>query len=1553
MPQDLVVCDEENCGARFSSTSQVDEHRRIMHQIRAEFTLPSGEKTVVFRENDQFHCPLGLKKKTKTKSLKQLGNLVMVIPDVDEALEDWTLKWNAAAKLLICDTCHIGVRPDEVHSHLKSDGLKLRVNKDTMNEALQDYAQQANIGTLPPGYVKNQPFPPVEGLKLYNGYGCKLCCQAWLTMKSLQAHFREHHSDNYPDAKSRIAQMQDVKCQTLYLHSHQHYFPVMPYIRDPIPPNQPAPSRSPSPDTILESDAVEKLLAKLNTYSTEYDVPPANTGSKDASNWLFMTGILGYFDRLNLMEKSYMDTVPANEMDKNVKVMIPHIAKWIDTTMKELHKTGQLLKRMCLAETDEMEDNKGIMPLQEKSSVFKYAGIIAMFMWHLIQQIDSPLDPELELYNVHKDLIAGLAGMIAPLVPEDSSDSDGPGPNHNKHRQQHPRRENPADLMIFPIEIHPLASQVSKILCSIFQVYTYASTNQFLFPPMQFLALSMRKDNGSFHHSSHLTRLIAAIQYATRLAFAEEFLNIKRPAFNPADDPKTPRQNNWANFIFLRQGTHCPFTSVRQLMHLASTITMSEALPETTFWADHHQETLEVNNKRVTITGIRNCIQNQLLLAERDVALITQGVKLPPFDINVYRDKPNNTDAGTNYLNHSELTHNKYRLLLLKEWVKKGDVHGLLNNDWKNGLGEDQSLLNPTLWSPRGMRKWLKMVDRLTERFYFLYHVASGQPTRGAEESTALLVNTTTAPRNVFLRSDQITITQWYHKGRNITGKKQTKDDFSASWSHSPMASLAQLHASNPSALELPDLADDMATKLWVTSTQGVLETPQFTGILKRLFNEGGVARMGVLEWRHVSVAITDAHIKVDEGVLGGNSMFDLQRGHSSETANFHYAGTGGYEIDRKSEWQYRLASHAWHVFWGVEGVLHADVVPVPKVDKRTAETKAMDGLKLYFDGNQDIRFKSAFQGDWLTMVFQRRFDMLVVARTGGGKSLAYNLPPLVEHDGVTVIIQPLTALVAETAQELKANGVNHVVYRPKAQNVEEWHRVIVCTTDAAAELEFYHILSGLPKINRIIIDEAHCYEDDDTFRSYATPVSRLRQLECPFVFMTATMQIGHERTLFNLFSIQNVIIKREPTGRPELQFAVLEKGDDLKMFRKVCNIINDKSLANRDRNILFIEHIQSCNKMMTEILKKYPDAPVTIYNSKLADDVGQANIEKWQKTPKCLMIATSGFGAGINYKHVRNVMIAGLPNDFREVNKCFQEAGRAGRDGAQATVWIFELSHPEKGSFGEKLMDRSQCIAATFSSVLDNESRSCADVGCFKACSSCWAQGVQAAHKRKDAPPAEILPGEQPMYIANVKRARKKDLLVADIGLEIVKNRQSWRGYCGWCLAKDQQLVKHSGIFCNTMGGACLRCYDHGHRVTARGNQPGCQIKPVSAVLQAHGSKDRFMCHFCGLPEKFTHDQTQDVFHEKLTDGSMATCDSGLQNLCERYCWYYFRHNLKYLREIIGILEMPYGNVSLTDASSKDIQEWLGSNGWLGCSWANMVTLFIVIQYPDLQKRL
>ncbi|EGG07548.1 uncharacterized protein MELLADRAFT_85626 [Melampsora larici-populina 98AG31] len=1274
----------------------------------------------------------------------------------------------------------------------------------------------AQGSVFPPGYEAGNPCEPVEGLVSYNGYTCKICNLTWRCRKTILNHFSLKHAKELPTEDSRKPHRRRDKCQTFYGHNREKFFAVLPHVQPAIVGGNGMMEQE-VVDVLDESDVVTRMILKLEEDAAQLvDHGPDSTLEKEQANWIYVTGIHTYIELLKESGKTIEQLVVAGDGNERVEVMVRYIAAWIDKTMKRLHETGQLIKRMCMAETSEMEDNKGLMPLQEKASVIKYAQILASFMYYLICQAEDPVDPEYQLYNVTKNEIMQLRNIAAPmeLPPKVPGQGD--------------------DLDFSRITNNPLGKQVSKVLCSVFQAGTGGWCKQYQTPPMQFLAFSTLKIDGSYHDSTLLTHLIAAMQYGTRLAFAEQYLDTPREPFNPDADPLQPIKDDRSRFEFLRKNG-------------------PEALPDTTYWADAEQETLEVENKRVTISGIRNCIHIQQKMADADLAKLLEGCKMPAFDLSLYKEEPHSRKPFTNFLDHSGDEHRKYGHHLLKEWVRRKDVHGLLNNTWKTGLTEDTSIYNPALWKKSAMLDWLDMYDRLQERLYFLYHVASGQPLRGTEEMTTLVVNTRLNQRNIYLRSGRFAFLTWYHKSQNISGKNKPRLTF-----------LPRRH----SLLWFYYLAFLRPTA--ISRQQGDCKPHDHQAVGTHPQRPSGIFPL----YKHSQAQVcrrrsgTAGHLWLAT-CIGVNCRCTYQR---------PCRGVG-------SEKRYKAASEAMHRFWEIDGPVQTGFAE-PPAEKPLPAGELLEKALEKFTGQRQAGTRTPFQADWLTMVLDRNYDMLV-------------------HTGITVVVQPLTALVAETSDMLKDKGIKHLVYKAGSNCViEKWHRVVVCTTDVAAGEKFYSDLQR-HKVNRVIIDEAHCYEDNVTFRSYSTGVARLRQLNAPSVFMTATMQVGHEEYLYKLFCITNVKDFREPTGRPELQFHTVKNCKWEAMISQVGKLANQSNLADRDRNILFIKNKKECNNAVEDLKKLYPDLPITKYYSKLPDGEGAGNVKHWRTTPKCLMIAT---------------------NDT-DINKCFQEAGQAGRDLEAANVWLFETGKPEKGSFAEKLMESHRCIAETFSEVLDGEARNCKQVGCPRVCGNCMDIANQASRKRPaDKEPEVVMPGTRPMYLSNVKRARVEVNIVDKIGLAITNVRKQMAGLCGYCLAKDKVEKRHGDGKCNKVVG-CARC-TAGNHWSSR-----CEALLLSKVLERNGNAAYRLCHFCGLGDG----HGQDTFHNAPIVGTLKKCDSGLQNAL--------------LVSIIKVLKTNDKCLAVDKASVSLFQQWLGSRGWLGCPWANMVTLFIVFRDPEIRE--
>ncbi|KAH9806644.1 hypothetical protein DFH28DRAFT_1091236 [Melampsora americana] len=367
------------------------------------------------------------------------------------------------------------------------------------------------------------------------------------------------------------------------------------------------------------------------------------------------------------------------------------------------------------------------------------------------------------------------------------------------------------------------------------------------------------------------------------------------------------------------------------------------------------------------------------------------------------------------------------------------------------------------------------------------------------------------------------------------------------------------------------------------------------------------------------------------------------------------------------------------------------------------------------------------------------------------------------------------------------------------------------------------------------------------------------------------------------------------------------------------------KDLHERDRNIIFIENKDFCAQALSILAKK--DVPAAIYHSDLPNDEAEEQVSKWQTTPKCVIIATSGFGAGINYKHVRNVFIYGLPKD-NEINKAFQEAGRAGRDLQPANVEFFPSGPPEEGTFAHSLKNQNNCIPGLFAQLLDGKLLTCPDFSAINPCFHCALLNKSATAKRKESTILESSIG----YNVNVKKSKDHQAMLSAFTMSINSIRKGCADLCGWCLAIDGKREKHKS--CPRMTG-CFKCTSNAHSYAQ------CKATRFSDSVKNSGTQDKWKCPFCGLPKAYDE---QAPFHKAKYQPGDKSCDSGLRDVCERYCWHMWWNKKDELLNLVGTkLELPTGEVETRQATAEQFSIWLGYHSWLNCPWANAVTLFVV----------
>ena len=297
--------------------------------------------------------------------------------------------------------------------------------------------------------------------------------------------------------------------------------------------------------------------------------------------------------------------------------------------------------------------------------------------------------------------------------------------------------------------------------------------------------------------------------------------------------------------------------------------------------------------------------------------------------------------------------------------------------------------------------------------------------------------------------------------------------------------------------------------------------------------------------------------------------------------------------------------------------------------------------------------------------------DTLVVMPTGAGKSLVFQLAAML-RPGVTVVVSPLIALMKDQVDALVARGVPAVtVHSGMGEGEQRAALDRVARGDAKLiyvapeRLRTRGLLRALESagVALLAIDEAHCVSQwgHDFRPDYLTIADARRRMGDPQVVAltaTATPRVQDD--------IAAALGLREParivTGfnRPNLRFAVVNTtGKDDKM-KTLLRLVEDLGAGAG----LVYAGTRKETDLLARRLAERTGREVGAYHAGLPDAERTDVQDRFIGRRLDLVVATNAFGMGVDRGDVRFVAHWSLPSNLEAY---YQEAGRAGRDGADA----------------------------------------------------------------------------------------------------------------------------------------------------------------------------------------------------------------------------------------------------------------------------------------------
>jgi ATP-dependent DNA helicase RecQ len=300
--------------------------------------------------------------------------------------------------------------------------------------------------------------------------------------------------------------------------------------------------------------------------------------------------------------------------------------------------------------------------------------------------------------------------------------------------------------------------------------------------------------------------------------------------------------------------------------------------------------------------------------------------------------------------------------------------------------------------------------------------------------------------------------------------------------------------------------------------------------------------------------------------------------------------------------------------------------------------------------------------------------DACVVMPTGGGKSLCYQLPAVLDAT-TAVVISPLIALMQDQVAQLLQMGISAACLNAATPPEERTHilqhaatgkyQLLYLSPERIAFSGTVDWLKRLP-ISFFAIDEAHCISEwGHEFRPEYRQLSRLRELfpDRPIAAFTAsaTRRVRHD--IIEQLRLRDPHKHIASFRRPNLRYIVrqCDSRTQNELLLRAVKQVSDGSV------IVYAPTIARVGDTV-DFLEENGIAAIG-YHGQMESAARRENQDKWMADEVRVMVGTMAFGLGINKAAVRAVIHLSLP---KSVEQYYQEAGRAGRDALPADCFLF-----------------------------------------------------------------------------------------------------------------------------------------------------------------------------------------------------------------------------------------------------------------------------------------
>ncbi|MBT5788297.1 MAG: RecQ family ATP-dependent DNA helicase [Flavobacteriaceae bacterium] len=361
------------------------------------------------------------------------------------------------------------------------------------------------------------------------------------------------------------------------------------------------------------------------------------------------------------------------------------------------------------------------------------------------------------------------------------------------------------------------------------------------------------------------------------------------------------------------------------------------------------------------------------------------------------------------------------------------------------------------------------------------------------------------------------------------------------------------------------------------------------------------------------------------------------------------------------------------------------------QVDGKALDLKA--ALKNFFGFNE---FRG-LQEEVIKSVLNKE-NTFVIMPTGGGKSLCYQLPALVQH-GTAIVVSPLIALMKNQVDAIrgisKKDGIAHVLNSSLSKTQVEivkqdissgLTKLLYVAPESLTKEDYVAFLRTVP-ISFLAIDEAHCISEwghdfRPEYRNLKAIMQRIGD-NIPIIGLTATATPKVQEDILKNLNISDATTYLASFNRPNLFYEVRPKTEQVD--RDIISFVKGNKGKSGIVYCLSRKRVEELAQML-----QVNGVNALPYHAGLDNKQRVHNQDSFLKEDCDVIVATIAFGMGIDKPDVRFVIHHDIP---KSIESYYQETGRAGRDGGEGHCLAFyaykDIEKLEKFMAGKPLAEQ------------------------------------------------------------------------------------------------------------------------------------------------------------------------------------------------------------------------------------------------------------------------